>query len=154
MGIAIRAAAPEDVDNIYSLSNDPEIRGLSYRQDHIAYEDHVQWFSEKLKDDACVFLVVWDGPEFIGQVRFQRAENGAKISISIMKKYRNLGVGKIVMDLAVGYLLSHSAIHTIRALVKKSNSASMRFFEKCGYYRVKDLSIHGVPSVEYILQIS
>jgi RimJ/RimL family protein N-acetyltransferase len=154
MSVTFRCATPGDMQKVYGLSNDEEIRQVSYRQERIAWGDHVLWFEGKLGDKNCIFLVIEDGTVFVGQVRFQREADRAEISISLTREYRGRGIGRMVMSLALDYVRFHTSIREVRALVKLSNPASMAYFEKCGYQRVRELSVNGVPSVEYTYPVS
>jgi spore coat polysaccharide biosynthesis protein SpsF len=153
MEIAVRIATLEDVNRIYHLSNDPEIRKISYSQEEILYEEHVRWFSKKLSDRSCIFLIILDGNEFVGQIRFMCEGEIAEISISLRKEYRRKGIGKLAMRQALGYIRENATIQEIHAFVKKSNPISISYFEKCGFMRTADKIVHGVPSADLFFRI-
>jgi RimJ/RimL family protein N-acetyltransferase len=153
MELEVRTATFGDMESIYHLSNDPEIRQVSYSQAQIPYEDHVRWFTGKLHDRNCIFLVILDEGKFIGQVRLMCSGDTAEISISISKEYRSKGAGKAAMHLAIGYMRVNTEIREIHAFVKKSNPISVAYFERCGFMRTIDQVVLGVPSIEFVLQI-
>jgi len=133
----IRKARLADMERVFLLSNDTAVRQQSIHPETITLEQHVQWFTRKIKDPDYVFLVVYDQQkQFIGQVRYKVKNNSAVISISINRDFR----GK---DLAVPLLKATAArvlklkpeLKEIIAYIRPDNVASSQSFLKAGYVR-------------------
>lgn len=149
--IVIRNAELRDMHNIYELANDNEIRKNSFNQDKIEFEDHKNWFVNKLKDKNCLFVVAEANNNFIGQVRFDIRMDEAVISISINKNFRGLGIGTVTIKKALDYLKSlHSTIKVIKAYTKKTNVSSIKLFEKSNFEFVNNVVIKNQNAAEYL----
>ena len=132
--IVMRKAEKKDVDIVFGLSNDPEVRKVSFSQEPIPYSDHVRWFNEKIADRECLFLLFFVDSEFAAQIRIVRENDSvAELSISVVEEFRGKGIAPEFMKQAVNQAKRCWGVSAIRALVKKGNSASNRFFIKVGF---------------------
>ncbi len=147
--LTIRKAEPKDIDVIYKLANEEEVRKYSFNQRNITSEEHREWFHGKLENENVLFLVAEADNLFIGQTRFD-IDNEAVISISLKSEYRNSGIGAMVLEKAIACLKSvRPDIVMIKAFVKKGNTASRRFFEKSRFKAAVETTIKNQPAVEY-----
>lgn len=150
----IREAVYNDLDNVFKLSNDDEVRKYSYNVNKIKYEDHIKWFKEKINDEKCLFLIIEDEDNFIGQVRFDIEKNEAIINISISKNYRSKGLSKDIMFMSIDYLNNKKTfVKKIKAYIKETNVISRKYFEKCNYSFNKIVLINNQKSFEYYYEI-
>lgn len=148
--LVLRPAGPEDMNDVFELSNDPEVRRNSFNQESIRPEDHRGWFSNKLRDPNCLFLIASANSHFIGQVRFDLTDDKAVISISIVKEYRGTGIGITVLQRALLYLRSEkSSVNLIAAYVKKENLPSGRFFKKAGFSFTKQITVKNQDAFKF-----
>jgi UDP-2,4-diacetamido-2,4,6-trideoxy-beta-L-altropyranose hydrolase len=132
--IALREAQIGDMNDIYHLSNESEVRRNSFNQEKIKFKDHEKWFADQLNDDQCLYLVAEIDGEFIGQVRFDIVGSEAVISISICKRYRRAGAGRIVSERALKYLKTIVPdIKTVKAYIKEGNIPSVKYFENANF---------------------
>lgn len=156
--LVIRKAEKKDLTNTFKLSNQEDVRNNSFIKDTIDYEDHVKWFNNKLSDKKSLFLVAEAKNEFLGQIRFDRDKNNddiADISISIDKSIRGMGMGKIILDRAIKYLLSTALnIIIINSYIKKDNIFSQNFFIKAGFRFDKEVVINNLRALEYSYKIA
>lgn len=63
----------------------------------------------------------------------------SEVHIGIMEEYTGKGYGKEVIRMITEYAFNELNIHSIRALIRESNTASMKTFESIGYKRVGTL---------------
>lgn len=140
--IVIRPAETRDMEQIFSLSNDPVVRRNSIHPEPIAWDRHVEWFSRALSDPDTMFYVaeMADGA-FVGQVRFHRENHEWVVSISVSKPFRGRGAGAEILLGA----MRKSRIHEFVAFVKKGNVASQNMFAKCGYKEIGAAALNGEP---------
>ena len=130
----------KDCNLVFSLSNDPLVRSVSFNQNKIEYSNHIKWYKNAVKNDNILFLLVFDDDienNFIGQIRFNREEktsNECIISLSITEKFRGKGIGNQFMQSGIEMLHNQwKDIKTIIAEVKADNMASNKLFIKEGF---------------------
>lgn len=149
--IEMKRARPVDVDRVYALSNDPEVRAASYDSAPIEYANHVDWFRRRLSDADCRYYVFLEGEKLAGQVRFQRTDGDRfETGISVDAAYRGTGASRAFMRGAIS-AASGSGVGSVLAKVKRGNEASLRFFNALGFREIGSMVEHGVPSTASIL---
>jgi len=151
--VSVREASHDDMEEIYGLSNEADVRAVSFDSRDIPFEEHRAWFLQKLRDDTSLLLVAEHRGGFIGQVRFDTAGNEAVVSISLKSRYRGLGVGRHVLKKAVSYLDSRvQGVNVIKAYIMERNAASLKFFESAGFRFSRRLVIRGHEACELVLK--
>lgn len=131
----IRKARLSDMENVFLLSNDPVVRGQSIHPHRISWEEHVSWFSGKIKDPDYVFNVAFDiQNKFIGQVRYEVQSESAVVSISISHDFRGKGLAlPLLKKTATKIFRKRTNLRQILAYIKPENAASSHSFIKAGY---------------------
>jgi RimJ/RimL family protein N-acetyltransferase len=134
MGFELRRAREEDVLLVFEWANDPAARQLSFSSKPILMETHREWFTKKLYDPYCTYLILCEGDEPAGQIRFERAGEDYLISFSISSEMRGKGLGTRILEMGEAYMIKRIEAETILAgFVKKRNIASIRSFTRNGY---------------------
>jgi len=142
----LRDIKESDIDFLFSLVNDSEVRKNSLNQKKIEFEDHKKWFLKKLDDikNARSKIFIYEKDEQkIGQIRLDKKGIFFNIDISITKQNRAKGISKIMLV----ELLHKVKGMTILAYIKNSNEASKSLFLSSGFKKVKeckDLSFYKV----------
>lgn len=134
-GFYFRNAIAKDATIIFNLSNDRLVRANSINTEPIKWGDHLDWFSGKLLDDNCYFLLAFTpSNQFIGQVRFDINGYYADINISIDKDFRGKGYSKQLI-FSASYKLFHDKpnINFINAIIRPNNTPSIKAFTNAGY---------------------
>lgn len=153
--IIFRKAEIKDMDNIYELSNEAEVRKNSYNSEKIELQTHKKWFLDKLNDRNCLFLVAEMDELFLGQVRFDIRKEEALVSISIVREYRDIGLGDLILEKSMGILRTEKhAVTGVRAYVKERNMNSAKLFEKKGFKLVNNIKIKGQDSFDYFYRFT
>lgn len=130
----IELAQIEDMEDIFDLSNDAMVRANSFNQEKISWESHQNWFKNKINDKNCIFYVIKDlNNKLISQVRFDKNDDEADISISISADFRGKGYGVKILKLTSEKVIKENNINNINAYVKIENEASKIIFEKAGF---------------------
>ncbi len=134
-GYYFRNVIAKDASMIFNLSNDRLVRANSINQESIKWSDHLDWFTGKLMDDDCIFLVAFTtSDKFIGQVRFEIKGYYAEVNISLDKDFRGKGYSKSLI-----FNASYKCFHLkpnvghILAYIRPQNSFSIKAFSKAGY---------------------
>ena len=137
-------AKEDDEKNFFQWANDEETRKNSFHTDLISFEEHKQWFEEKIHSKSCEIYIAYEDETPVGQVRLEYEGDIAHISYSVDKNQRGKGYGKQLIMFAEQILLENGRVNTIMAKVKFDNILSQKVFEKLRYkaYRTKDYFLY------------
>jgi len=132
--LSIRKARKDDCKNIWLWWNDPVTRAMMKKNGQVPWEDHCVWFDKILVDDSRVLLVGEVDGEAVGVVRFlQEADGVYEVSINLAPEARGKGIGSKLLGLGLKHLKQAKSVQLAFAMLKKSNIASKRTFEKNGF---------------------
>jgi RimJ/RimL family protein N-acetyltransferase len=97
-----------------------------------------------------MILIAQDGlGTNIGQVRFDRVSpDTAEIDISIDPARRGVGYAAPLLVAAMERFFGRVSCGTLMAIVKESNAASLRAFERAGFERVGLVHRQGCSAVQ------
>lgn len=123
----IRLANINDMKNVFELSNDDVVRKNSIHKEKIEWENHVNWFENRIKNNF-FYIIETLNNNFIAQVRIDQGDENT-ISISICEKYR----GKKLASYIIKKCSEKSKLKNITAYISINNIASKKAFEKAGY---------------------
>lgn len=151
----LRAVQLEDCQLLWRWANDPIVRSASFSQQLIPYEQHEQWFLNKLKSSSCRFYIAFNHHnQPIGQIRFDFLKNStpaeAEVSISIDAQHRSKGFGKLLIQSGVDRLFQESNTQIVYAFVKPENLASIKSFELAGFRRISQEMRDGTPASRFV----
>lgn len=134
MAASIRPVGPEDCQLLRQWANAPVVREASFNTAIIALEDHIAWFTSRIKSKDWQGYVVCNENDIpIGQVRLDVIGHEAQISVSIGADFRGRGYGSEAIHLASVQLFRRAAVKRVNAYIKWGNSASMAAFAKANY---------------------
>ena len=134
-----------DCLRIFEIANDEEVRKSSFNSDKIPLEDHKKWFENILNDDSVKFYVLEYDSDLIGQLRLYFDEKYPVISISLNKKYRGLGLSKVLLTKGLE-LVDGKVV----AYIKKDNSRSISFFKSMGFNKEGEVVIKDCNAFKFI----
>ena len=140
-----RSIQKEDCLKIFEIANDDEVRRSSFNSEKIPLEDHKNWFKNILNDDSVKFYVLEYEGDLIGQLRLDFDEKYPVISISLNKKYRGLGLSKILLSKGLD-LIDGKVV----AYIKKENIRSISFFKSMGFKKECDVVIKNCNALKFI----
>jgi UDP-2,4-diacetamido-2,4,6-trideoxy-beta-L-altropyranose hydrolase len=147
-GLILRNATKEDCAMILDWVNDPDTRKWSYNRNPITLEEHKKWFAACLAEPESIYLIAEDGLSTpVGQIRFQKIENGYEVHVLVAKQFRGGGTGSKLIRKASLFLHEKKGRQNIMARAKSDNIASVKAFEKAGYRITAEQEICGAPSV-------
>ena len=110
------------------------VRKNSFNEEFIPFENHKEWFFRTLKRNDVLFYVLLKNEEPIEQIRINVDDGIGVISYSIDGNYRNCGFGKKILELVQEKIKEdNSSVTELCGLVKPTNVASQKAFEKLGY---------------------
>lgn len=135
-GCYLRRALDSDATQVFNLSNERSVRINSIDQTPIKWQEHLQWYSDKINNEHSIYLLAFNGSdEFVGQVRFDLREDDAVISISINKNFRGKGLSSpLLIKSSFQLLKDRPNIKSILAYIRPTNTASIKAFLSATYF--------------------
>lgn len=136
----LREAVDDDLYITFDWASDPQLRAYSFQQEIITKEVHTSWFSEKVKDSNCLYLIAEVNKNAVGFIRFDIKEDVAVINYLISSKYQGQGFGQVLLGCGISYLVANANsrglnFHSIVGYVMKPNIQSIRAFERFGFIK-------------------
>ena len=134
--LRVRPAAPADAQDLLRWRNDPLARAMSRNQAPILEEAHSAWYTAACRDPDSMLLIGCVGERPVGMVRFDRRPPSAwEASILLAPQARGRGLGRPLLESALGRLEALRGPTVVLAQVRDSNTASIRLFESLGFVR-------------------
>jgi UDP-2,4-diacetamido-2,4,6-trideoxy-beta-L-altropyranose hydrolase len=150
--IMLRQVTYDDCNLIWQWSNEEETRKASFSQKLIPWDEHFQWFKEKLADPDHVFFLATNGNKNpLGQIRYSIEGKQAVVSFSIAPEYRNLDYGSELLKIAARKLFQETEVEEVLAFVKAENRVSFKTFQNAGFKKIDELFLHGIKSYKFVL---
>ena len=120
----------EDAKLLFKWVNDAEVRNNALNTDLIEWEDHFNWFTNKLSDSESKIFIFKNENTEIGQIRIDKVDKDRwVIDYSIDNNQRGKGYGFLMINA----LTRRYENLKFLAIVKNENIASKRVFEKLGF---------------------
>jgi RimJ/RimL family protein N-acetyltransferase len=150
--LKIRRAEVSDTIIYFKWVNNPEVRAYSYSSEVISWEDHVNWFSNKINDPNYIFFIFENSSnEKIGQVRFEKIDDqNYLIGVSVASEHRGKGYGSEMLKMSCAKIKNIHSDSIIHAYIKIENNASTFIFEKAGFLYKENLIYNNFKSLHYI----
>ena len=133
--ITLRDADKGDMEITFNWASDSYVRRYSFSQTEITFETHSEWFINKLKNPETFYFVALLDNKIIGSIRYDIEDEEAIIDYLIDPQFHGRGLGTIILKLGFQKLRRYcSGVERVAGYVMKENLASIRAFEKAGYY--------------------
>ena len=134
----LRKAEFSDMDLLFFWVNDDAVRENSFNPQEIEYEDHKEWFANKMSSGSSIIYIYCKGEMPIGQARIDVDGDSGLISYSIENTHRQKGHAGLLLTLLENTVISDlPEVKTLIARVKKSNIVSQRKFEQRMYEKLE-----------------
>jgi RimJ/RimL family protein N-acetyltransferase len=130
--LKIKNTTDEDMELYWIWANDKQVRNNALNKEQIPWENHVKWFQSKLSDKNCSLYLIFIDKKPIGQVRFEKEGDYARIDYSIASQFRGKKLGKKILRLAIHEYQKNNTIK-ILGEVLPNNIASEKTFESLGF---------------------
>ncbi|AXB55383.1 GNAT family N-acetyltransferase [Flavobacterium fluviale] len=149
--LEFRKAILDDSAVYFEWTNDEVVRNQSFNSEVISWEEHCNWFLDRVNNPSCLMLIFNDVSSNVGQVRIQEeSDKNVIIGISVGKEHRGKGYAKLMLELASDYFLSENPEFCIHAYIKSQNLHSKFAFEKAGFDFVEMTTYKDHVSYHYI----
>lgn len=139
--VTLKKASGTDLDKTYEWASDPAVRAYSFSQNKISKEEHTNWFTKKIADENCLYLIAETDGNKIGSIRFDIKDNEAVISYLIAPDYHGKGLGQIILTNGLAYIEkeihdNNLSIKKIIGYVMEANIPSVKAFERLGFNKI------------------
>ena len=133
-GLVLRPVERSDADVLFRWLNEPDRRATSFRTSGpVAWIDHVAWLDRHLDDaNGWHALALMDGKP-AGQVRIEREDGSAVVSLYVDQAFRGCGVGQRLIEAACREAGRRWPGLPVLAHVRADNPASLAFFQHSGF---------------------
>lgn len=130
--LQLRVACHEDVVTYFNWANDSEVRKNAIHTAAIPWVSHKEWFEKRLKDPSTHMYVMEAGGLPVGQIRFEKEGNEARIDYSLDSIVRGRKWGSRLISLGANLMQEIKPVR-LRAEVKDGNEASATVFLRMGF---------------------
>lgn len=148
--LVLRRATMNDAEQLFEWVNDPLIRGNSFSNDPVKWEDHCRWLRKKLKSSKSVLMIAEMAGLACGQIRYDKtSETDSEIDISVSPLYRGMGMAVPIVEKSILEAAKILNVSKHIAVIHGSNMASARTFSKAGFLNQGSKKIKGVDCMIY-----
>ena len=148
-----QTSSPDDMERIFQWRNNPFLMKRSTTQVPVSWEEHRAWFTRALNNpDQLIFIVV-QGDEPIGQVRFDRNNDRAVISVYLVEEKTGKGLGIEAIRQGTRAAFKEWNLTKVVACIRHDNVHATRAFAKAGYTESKADSSF-CPSAHFTYSVS
>lgn len=155
MDILKREVSFDDSDLIFEWRNSPDARLISQKPNEISLYEHKSWMRSRiLRIPDEPFWIMSLNEKYIGYIRLDLLRKGQKIfnvSIFVVPEFRNIGIGKRMLSIALESAAPDSPETIFLAIIKKDNVGSIKLFTGLGFKKGKEFD-NGFN--EYLLRAS
>jgi spore coat polysaccharide biosynthesis protein SpsF len=137
-GLYLRTAMQDDSDLVLRLRNDPDAVRTSASGRSVDPAEHSRWWSERLRDPGARLWIAEQDDRPVGFVRMQVASAIGQVSIAVDRDHRGQGHATAILQLMHEELANDFQVVALEALIRKTNHASLRAFERAAYARQRD----------------
>ena len=135
--IRLILATEKDAERLLEWRNQPFYWKNSTTQTTVTWEEHQSWFTRALNNPDQVIFIVVHGEEPIGQVRFDRRDEMAVISVYLVEERTGRGLGIEAIRRGTQAAFKEWNISKVVACVRQDNFHATRAFAKSGYTESK-----------------
>lgn len=137
MEIVKRPATRSDSELILRWRNSSSARKVSQSANELSAAEHAIWFESRIdRLSSEPFWIMSKGGKDLGFVRLDFSDSGHDsfaISIFVEPEFREEGIGKQILGLALNAVYAEHGIYQYRAVIKRDNLVSIKLFESFGF---------------------
>ena len=131
---SIRPLSAEDLPEVITWRNHPDVRRYMFTQHEISLEEHQSWFARVSQDSARRLLIVENAHEPIGFVQLSNVCPGGVADWGFYARPdAPKGSGRKIGWAALRYAFGELGLHKVCGQAIDSNKASMAFHKKLGF---------------------
>lgn len=138
-GLKLHLATSSDVEKTFEWANNMRVRKYSFKTDPILWDNHREWFNDKVNSSSCAYYILKLKEHCIGSIRFDLENNKAKINYLIDPDFTGKGLGTKILESGMEKLkMEKPFINLVYGYVFKDNRASIKIFENLGFKMISE----------------
>jgi|APSaa5957512622_1039677.scaffolds.fasta_scaffold00261_3 pseudaminic acid synthase len=148
--LLLKKVDTSDVDFLFDLRNKDYVYKYSLNPNPIEYQEHLTWITPVLRGEGSkkLLYVIKYEDERAGQVRFDILEDHVvEVNISVLKEFHGKGISNFALEEGIRSM-KEKGFEKVLAEVFEENTASVKFFEKQGFEKLKNVR-DGLGLYEY-----
>lgn len=133
--VLLKNVKESDLLKTFEWAGNAEIRKYFFNTRPVKFDEHKNWFLNKLNDNNCFYYMGVLHSEIFGSVRFDIEGNKAVISYVVDPLYQNRGLGTILLKKGLDLFICQftGKISFVYGEAFFENIASFKIFKKLGY---------------------
>jgi UDP-2,4-diacetamido-2,4,6-trideoxy-beta-L-altropyranose hydrolase len=143
--VLLRPALSTDSKLVLSWRNEPGTIPWMKTKRALNWDEHHPWFEKVIVDPNVLFLVIEAEEQPVGQLRFDKENGMAKVSINITESWHGRGVASLAFRAGSEYVKREGFAPRIFARVLVANVGSIRAMEAAGYIITGDFTNEDGP---------
>ena len=128
-----RLASELDSEDIFLWRNDPMTRDSFFNSSKISWEEHIDWFKQKLISPSSKIIILEHDKNKIGVVRYDKEDSFYLVSINTNPAHRGKGLSSEMLIYSEKLIDKGIEPVNLKANILKENLISKRTFIKAGY---------------------
>lgn len=128
-----RLASELDSEDIFLWRNDPMTRDSFFNSSKISWEEHIDWFKQKLISPSSKIIILEHDKNKIGVVRYDKEDSFYLVSINTNPAHRGKGLSSEMLIYSENLIDKGIEPVNLKANILKENLISKRTFIKAGY---------------------
>jgi len=137
--LTIRPANRQDALLLFNWANDKTVRKNAIHSEEIKWENHIEWFNNRIENPSVQIFILEDKGNPLGQIRYEKKADYWIIDYSIDIKHRGNGLGQYIIKETMAYFTNTC----LCAKVKIDNIASYSVFVKLAFKKVNEYELNG-----------
>jgi RimJ/RimL family protein N-acetyltransferase len=139
--IKLRRAVEDDVNVTFEWATNKVIRNYAIQKDEILYDQHKNWFLNRIIAKHCVYYICELNKKPVGSLRFDINENKeALLSFLLDPDFHGMGYGKEILTNGCNELLKENEISKIIGVVHVENLPSLKTFISLGFSQISQIN--------------
>ncbi len=130
--VEFRKVTEDDLSTIYRWRNDPIVRKNSFNQEEISWEEHLGYWSARMKNSNAYSFMIVSENEDVGLVRLDREGDACEMHILIAPDKHGRGLGKVAIAKTKN-MARRLDIKKLIARIRDENAASKKIFTENGF---------------------
>lgn len=139
--LTLRLATAADARQLWEWRNDPDVRANSFNSEEIPWETHCAWLERKVSSPDCRIWILERGSTPVGEVRYERRDMCAEVSVLIASPFRGQGLGTRILQLSAPIACQELGVLKLQGIIKAENQVSLRAFERASFSLMETVKI-------------
>ncbi|AWG23039.1 hypothetical protein FFWV33_16660 [Flavobacterium faecale] len=141
--LTLRLASLEDENITYDWASNKIVRQYAIQKEEIYFEDHKNWFSNKITAADCIYFIAEVNNTPIGSIRFDINNiKEALLSFLLDPQFHGKGYGKIILEKGIEEVLKLKELYKIIGVVSIENIPSLKTFKSLEFQQVSEIDAY------------